>query len=208
MQYFINCFHLRIAIFKGILNITNGQRVLGKLELRASGNLTSSGLSLVNSERLHTVDLSSCFKVCFSHILLSHDFVLLCSLGSKHLATWCELFSLHVFLQQTVTWLCGHSGVPDVLDRWSGDQWLPVCRRLVADSCWVIVERATKHLVERLKSARGSDWVYHSIIYTLSGYHPTSLFLIASYISEVQCFKYYEYYITQHLFSWNLVFLH
>uniref|UniRef100_A0A9J2PC23 F-box domain-containing protein n=1 Tax=Ascaris lumbricoides TaxID=6252 RepID=A0A9J2PC23_ASCLU len=53
---------------QGILNITNGQRVLGKLELRASGNLTSSGLSLVNSERLHTVDLSSCFKFSLVHV--------------------------------------------------------------------------------------------------------------------------------------------
>lgn len=48
---------------QGVMNITNGQNALKKLELRASSNLTSRGLNMIRSDFLHTVDLSSCFKI-------------------------------------------------------------------------------------------------------------------------------------------------
>ncbi|VDN33154.1 unnamed protein product [Gongylonema pulchrum] len=43
--------------------ITNGQRNLEKLEFRALKKLTSNGLSLISSDFLHSVDLSSCTQV-------------------------------------------------------------------------------------------------------------------------------------------------
>ncbi|VDO28244.1 unnamed protein product [Onchocerca flexuosa] len=49
--------------FQGIKAITSGQRKLEKLEFRALKKLTSNGLSLIKSNFLHTVDLSSCTKI-------------------------------------------------------------------------------------------------------------------------------------------------
>ncbi|EFO24498.1 hypothetical protein LOAG_03988 [Loa loa] len=46
-----------------IFSITSGQRKLEKLEFRALKKLTSSGLSLIKSNSLYTVDLSSCTKI-------------------------------------------------------------------------------------------------------------------------------------------------
>ncbi|EJW86212.1 hypothetical protein WUBG_02879 [Wuchereria bancrofti] len=50
------------SLFQGIRAITSGQRKIEKLEFRALKKLTSNGLSLIKSNSLHTVDLSSCTK--------------------------------------------------------------------------------------------------------------------------------------------------